>query len=210
MVVMSFVAGVGVVSPVPIGAVSSSEGAQIASARVATTPFNAKILSARAAMTTALTHLTNHRYPEAVAALRTLRLQMANAHAATMTLMGPGRVLSMLNLEHQVAMRLLAPINALTDSTVANALQTRLWNTFAQRTWLLNKVIALPQDEGVGADYDDSESDTLPIYTAEVDAYVAALGQFQLTAEARTALTQDLAKVRATRTQFTGRFGGGE
>jgi hypothetical protein len=73
---------------------------------------------------------------------------------------------------------------------------------------MLTKVIAVPPEGPL--DYDDALTDTLPIYTAEVKAYQAALAGFQLTAQARTALTQDLDLVLATRKQFTQRFGGGE
>jgi hypothetical protein len=193
-----------------VGTVTRPEGRHEIRGQVATTPFNAKILSARAGMTTALRYLTQHQHPAAITALRTLRARIANAHQATMTLMGPGRVLSMLNLEHQLATKLLPPFNGLTSSTVVNALQTTLTTTFADRTALLNKVVALPQDEGAGATYDDSEADTLPIYDAEVNAYTAALAQSRLTAQGRTALVMDLAKVRITRLQFARRFGGGE
>jgi hypothetical protein len=206
----SLAVGLTFASPVAAGSVTSPERVHAIGARVTTTPFNAKILSARAGMNTALRYLTQHQHPSAITALRTLRVRIANVHQATMTLMGPGRVLSMLNLEHQIATKLLPHFNGLTSSTVVNALQTTLTTTFTDRTALLNKVIALPQDEGVGAEYDDSEADTLPIYDAEVTAYTAALRQFRLTAQGRTALTTDLAKVRATRVKFNRRFGGGE
>jgi hypothetical protein len=206
----SLVVGVTLVAAGAAGAATLPEAAHEVRAQVATTPFNAKIISARAGMTTALRYLTRHQDPAAITALRTLRVRIAKAHQATMTLMGPGRVLSMLNLEHQLATKLLPPFNGLTSSPIANALQATLTITFADRTALLNKVIALPQDEGLGGNYDDSEADTLPTYDAEVNAYTAALRQFRLTAQGRTALAKDLAKVRATRVQFIGRFGGGE
>ena len=180
------------------------------SAQVVTTPYNQKILNAKASMNTALKYLTARQYPQATTALSTLRVRLGTAHQSAMTLMGPGRTLTIFNLEHQIAMKLLPFFHAQTRSSVVNALQTTLTTTFADRTALLTKVAALPQDEGVGGDYDDGESDTLPIYTAEVTAYTRALSQYQLSAQGRTAVTKDLATVRATRTQFTQRFGGGE
>ncbi len=53
-------------------------------------------------------------------------------------------------------------------------------------------------------------SDTLGLYAQEVRAYTSALSKFQLTAAARTALTNDLTKVTATQKQVRRRFGGGE
>lgn len=226
--VLSLAVGLGVVSPVAASAadrtttarpatdrvarseaavaVPSSEGTVIGSAQTARTPFAPTIRAARADLTTAQTYLKNHQYTKANTALRTLRVKLANVDRARN---GPARVIWVLNLEHRVAMSLLPPFNGLTSSSVINALQTTLSTTFANRTARLKAVVALPQ-EGAGGDYDDGMADTLTLYSAEVSAYTAARSQFRLTAQASTALTKDLAQVRATSLQVTTRFGGGE
>jgi hypothetical protein len=211
---LSIALALGLLSPSAAGATDrTNPSVQITTnvaAQTATTPFNAKILSARAGLTTAVAHLARHWDAAAVTALRDLRVRLSKAHLMTMSLMGPGRVLSMLNIEHQVAMELLPPFNGLTRSTVLTAVQAALQTSLAERTWLLNKVVALPQDEGVGSEYDDGEADTLPLYTTEETAYASALGQYRLTVQGKTALTKDLGQVHATAAQFTRRFGGGE
>jgi hypothetical protein len=153
-------------------------------------------------------YLTNHQYTWAITALGSLRAKLAATHQLGMAHMGPAKVVAVFGLEHQAAMKLLPAFNGLTTSTVVDALQTTLSSTFTNRTAMLTKVIAVPQEGPL--DYDDALADTLPIYGAEVNAYMSALTQFRLNAQARTALTQDLAQLRATRQQFTRRFGGGE
>jgi len=123
--------------------------------------------------------------------------------------MGPMRVLTVFTFEHRVVMQLLPAFNGLTRSDAISAVQATLTTTLANRAAMLSAVVALPQEEE-GPDYDDGLVDTLPIYGAEVNAYNTALNQFQLIPQSRSALTRDLAQIRATRRQFTARFGGGE
>jgi hypothetical protein len=178
------------------------------SAQAVPTPFTASIRGARTSLTTAVVYLTNHQNTWAIMALNTLRVRLAELHQLGMAHIGPVKVVKVLGLEHQVAMKLLPPFNGLTNPAVVNALQTTLSTTFANRTAMLTKVIAVPEEGPV--DYGDALADTLPIYGAEVRVYAAAVGQFQLTAPAWTALNADLVQVRATRQQFTKAFGGGE
>jgi hypothetical protein len=152
--------------------------------------------------------LINHQNDEAVNGAPILRARFAEVHKLGMAHMGRVKVVAVLGLEHRAAMQLLPAFNGLTSNAVLNALQTTLSTTFANRTAMLNKVIAVPQEGS--ADYDDALADKLPIYGAEVKACLAALSQFRLTTQTRTALNNDLVRARATRQQFTKRFGGGE
>jgi uncharacterized protein YaaQ len=174
----------------------------------APTSFATTTGTAKAGLTTAVTQLENHQYPQAITTLGTLRVDLANVHRAGMTRKTPAGVMAVFNLEHKVATSLLPPFDGLTRSDVVDALQTTLTTTFANRTAMLTAVARLPTDGG--PDYDDGLSDTLAIYRAEVTAYTKALSQFQLTAPARPALTADLTTVKATNAQFNKRFGGGE
>ena len=155
-----------------------------------------------------MVYLTNHQSNFAITALRNLNTQLATVHQLGTTHMGPVKAVKALGLEHDIAMKLLPFFNGLTNASLTNALQTTLTTTFANRTAMLNKIIALPAEGPV--DYDDALADKLPLYAAEVTKYKAALSQFQLSAQARTALTNDLALVKATRQKYTARFGGGE
>jgi hypothetical protein len=162
---------------------------------------------ARTALTTAVVYLTNRQNNFAITALADLRVKLAQAHQLGMAHMGPLKVVEIFRLEHQIAMKLVPFFNG-SNGPVVTALQTTLSITFANRTAMLTKVIAVPPEGPL--DYGDALTDTLPIYTAEVKAYKAALAGFQLTAQARTALGHDLELVLATRQQFTRAFGGGE
>jgi hypothetical protein len=177
-------------------------------AQAVPTPFTTAMRAARTALTTAVVYLTNRQNNFATTALTDLRAKLAQAHQLGMAHIGPLKVVEIFRFEHQIAMKLLPFFNGWTNGTVVTALQTTLSTTFANRTAMLTKVIAVPPEGPL--DYDDALTDTLPIYTAEVKAYQAALAGFQLTAQARTALTHDLDLVLATRKQFTQRFGGGE
>ncbi len=177
-------------------------------AQAAPTPFAMAMRAARTALTTAVVYLTNRQNNFATTALADLRVKLAQAHQLGMAHMGPLKVVEIFRLEHQIAMKLFPFFNGMTNGTVVTALQTTLSTTFANRTAMLTKVIAVPPEGPL--DYGDALTDTLPIYTAEVEAYEAALAGFQLTAQARTALGHDLELVLATRQQFTRAFGGGE
>ena len=177
-------------------------------AQAAPTPFATAMRAARTALTTAVVYLTNHQNNFATTALADLRVKLAQAHQLGMAHIGPLKVVEIFRFEHQIAMKLLPFFNGWTNGTVVTALQTTLSTTFANRTAMLTKVIAVPPEGPL--DYDDALTDNLPIYTAEVKAYQAALAGFQLTAPAWTALNADLVQVSATRQQFTKAFGGGE
>jgi hypothetical protein len=205
--VLSLAVGLVVVSPVATVEARSSEGTVIASAGVPVVPT---LRSARVSQNRALKYLKTHQYTKANTALRNLRIKVVKAHRIGMAPLGPIRVLAVLAYEHRVAVSLLPPFNRLTRPGVIHALQTTLSSTFAVRTAMLRRVVALPQEEGPGADYDDGMADALPFYSAEVKQYTAAHSTFRLTAQARAALTKDLARVRATAQLVSRRFGGGE
>jgi hypothetical protein len=183
-----------------------------------TTPID----SARTALTAVETSLHGRQYAEALASLTTLRRDLAEAHRAGMALVGappsdpeedeppgPGAVIAVLDLDHQVAMRLLPYFDAMTRNDVVSGLQTTLSTTFANRTSMLDAIVRIPEDEE-GPDYSDGMSDTLGLYGREVRAYTSALEEFRLTPLERSALSDDLTRVRATRTTVTHAFGGGE
>ena len=210
--VLSLALGLAVLSPVAAGAADRTTTARPVTARAAASApskaFTTAIRSARASLTAAVVYLQDDHPNYAIGALRTFRTRLATVHQLGMTNMGPVKVVAVLGLEHQVAMKLLPPFNGLKSSTVVTALQTTLTTTFAKRTAMLKKVIAVPAEGPI--DYTDALADTLPIYGAEVRAYTSALKSFTLTPQAKTALTKDLALVKATRQQFTRAFGGGE
>jgi hypothetical protein len=207
---LSLATGLAVVSPAAASTTRTTTElpASEAAAAAAATPFNTAIAKARADLSAAVVYLTNHQYVLATTALRTFRTSLATVHQLGMTNMGPVKAVATLRLEHRVAMQLLPPFNGLTNAPALTALQTTLTTTFTYRTAMLNKIIAQPEEGPI--DWGDAMADTVPIYLAELTAYASALNKFQLTDPARTALTADLAKVRATRQQVIARVGGGE
>jgi hypothetical protein len=176
---------------------------------------------ARAALDAAEVRLQGHRYTRALASLKALRYNLAQAHEAAMAKIGkpptdpesdeppgPPAVIAVANLEHRVTMRLVPFFNGLTRDSVIFPLRTTLRKTHTLRNAMLDKVIALPAEKG--EDYDDGMSDTVGQYKAEVTLVTNALQQYELTASGRAGINGNLERVSATYAKVNARWGGGE
>lgn len=197
---------------------TAGEEDDVAIPSAVTTPIS----NARTALSAVETSLGGRQYAQALASLTALRRDLAKAHQAGMAVIGapssdpeedespgPGAVVAVLDLDHRVAMRLLPHFDALTRNDVVSGLQRTLSATFTKRTTILNAIVKLPEEEE-GADYADGMSDTLGLYGREVGAYTSALEKFRLTPLERSALSDDLTRVRVTQKTMIRAFGGGE
>jgi hypothetical protein len=177
---------------------------------------------AEAALAQTKVHVARRQFGRANMSLKSLRENVARAHKAGMAQIGkppsdpesddppgPPSVIAVLNMEHHVGIGLVPLFNRMREAAVVNALQDTLIFTYDARDKMLDRVIALPP-EGAGSDYSDSMSDTLPIYSVEVNQITDGLKQYQLIQPGRTALTTDLRRVRATQAKVNKEWGGGE
>ena len=200
----------------PAADVGAADARVAASASVSTL-----VRRARAKLSAAKVYLERRRYTKALASLTGLRYNTRRAHRAGMALIGkppqdpesdeppgPGAVISVLRLEHRVTMDLVPFFNGLTRASAVYWLRYTLWLTHTLRLRMLNKVIALPEEKR--SDYDDSMSDTVGIYPAEIRLVRKALNQYQLSANGRTGLTAALARIKKTNAKVQKVWGGGE
>jgi hypothetical protein len=223
--VLSTVVALSVVSAAASDAAGAGTAERVVDTRVqqsAAPSLPVSLRNARAALTAAQTRLQARQYTQALASLRTLRLNLGRAHTAGLAQIGappadpesdeppgPGAVTSVLNVEHRAAVGLLPAFNGLNRADVIRALRTTLTTTFTNRDRMLNRVIRLPA-EGAGADYADGMADTVPAFTNEVKQYSTALTQSRLSPAGRLALRALLTKVTATEARVNRAFGGGE
>ena len=176
---------------------------------------------ARAALGTAEVRLNRHQYTKALAWLRVLRYRTWRAHRAGVALIGkppadpesdeapgPPAVISVLRLEHRVTMDLVPFFNGLNRAGVVKWLRYTLGRPHTLRLRMLNKVIALGEEKQ--ADYDDSMSDTVGLYPAEINLVKKALSQYQLSASGRVGLSYALARIQKTNAKVQRVWGGGE
>jgi hypothetical protein len=200
-------------------AISSTQSAQPSQslARAASTP----ITRAKEALATATAELQAGHPGRAITALDELRHQVRKAHRAAVDLIGapptdpesdeppgPPAVLSMLALEHRVAMGTVPLFDGQTQTDVVDALHRVLRSTLHRRDAMLDQVIALRP--GARGDYEDGMADTLGQYPKEEQQLTTALATYHLSSSGRTALHDALVQVRATEAKVTPVFGGGE
>ena len=198
---------VGSSAPIPPRADVAPSAVAVVAA-VALTPFETALKNSRSALAQAEVYLTNHQYDWAGQSLSSLRASLNRAHALGMAHIGPVKVAEIFRFEHRIVMRLLPFYDGLTDATTLASLQSTLMTTFADRVAMMDKVAAA--DPEGPFDYTDGLADTVPLYNSAAKAYRAAVAQFQLTPEARTALIACRARVLAFQARFTAKFGGGE
>ena len=177
---------------------------------------------AKTALSKAETDIAAHRYGQARDSLKILLRNVVEANRAAEAQIGlpptdpesdeppgPGSVFAVLSLDHQVTMHLVPLFDGLTDAGVITSLQDTLTRTHRSRDAMLDMVIALPA-EGARGDYDDGMADTLGMYPSEENLITTALLSFDLTAPARTGLSNALARVQATEAKVVAVWGGGE
>jgi hypothetical protein len=182
------------------------------------TPIN----QARAALTKAEDQLAHKRYRKAVDSLRVLRRNVVRANNAATAQIGlpptdpesddppgPPAVFAVLKLDHRVTMHLGPLYDSLRRLEVVSSVNSTLTRTHGRRDSMLDAVIALPA-EGARGDYDDGMSDTLGMYPTEEKLISGALQNADLINEARTGLTNALARVQATDDKVSVVWGGGE
>lgn len=182
------------------------------------TPIN----QARAALTKAEDQLADKRYGKALDSLSVLRRKVVKANNAAKEQIGlpptdpesddppgPPAVFAVLKLDHRVTMHLGPLYDSLGRTDVVSFLNSTLARTHGRRDSMLDAVIALPA-EGARGDYDDGMSDTLGMYPSEEKLISGELQNADLIDEARTGLTNALARVRATDDKVNVVWGGGE
>ena len=182
------------------------------------TPIN----QARAALTKAEGQLADKRYGKALDSLSVLRRKVVKANNAAKEQIGlpptdpesddppgPPSVFAVLKLDHRVTMHLGPLYDSLGRTDVVSFLNSTLARTHGRRDSMLDAVIALPA-EGARGDYDDGMSDTLGMYPSEEKLISGELQNADLIDEARTGLTNALARVRATDDKVNVVWGGGE
>jgi hypothetical protein len=182
----------------------------------------APIRRARGALGDAVAQVGARRYRRALGSLKTIRVNLGQAHQAGIaqiglppidpeedTPPGPVSVLAVLDLEHRVNAKLIPLFNGLRRDTVVASLRYTLWLVNDRRNEMLDEVIPL-DPEGEGADYADGMADTVPAYTAEVKLVNTALGQYRLTPKSRLGLSRALVRLQATASKVNAAFGGGE
>jgi len=180
------------------------------------TPIN----QARAALTE--DQLAHKRYGKALDSLSVLRRKVVKANNAAKEQIGlpptdpesddppgPPSVFAVLKLDHRVTMHLGPLYDFLRRLEVVSSLNSTLTRTHGRRNSMLDAVIALPA-EGARGDYDDGMSDTLGMYPSEEKLISGELQNADLIDEARTGLTNALARVRATDDKVNVVWGGGE
>jgi hypothetical protein len=178
---------------------------------------SAPLRRAQEALAAARLRVTHGRSGAAVASLRSLRVNLVNAHDAGIAVLtrhvsddgedppGPEAVFAIFALEHRVTVRLAVLFDGLRDATVARALRSTLRLTHARRDVMLAAVIRRPD-----GDFADGMADELPSYDVELAAITAALDHDQLFGTARLGLTSALERVRATQATATRAYGGEE
>lgn len=182
------------------------------------TPIN----QARAALTKAEGQLADKRYGKALDSLSVLRRKVVKANNAAKEQIGlpptdpesddppgPPSVFAVLKLDHRVTMHLGPLYDSLGRTDVVSFLNSTLARTHGRRDSMLDAVIALPA-EGARGDYDDGMSDTLGMYPSEEKLISGELQNADLIDEARTGLTNALARVQATDDKVNVVWGGGE
>jgi hypothetical protein len=122
---------------------------------------------------------------------------------------GPPAVSAALKLDNRLSIRVSALLDGVSRPRLVGALTSTVRVAQKRRVDVLDGVLALPA-EGNGADYADGLADTLPIYAREVSALSEALDTFELTADARSALTRALERARTAEARMNAAFGGGE
>jgi hypothetical protein len=177
---------------------------------------------ADAALSEAKLEVARRQFDKAITSLESVRANVEKAHRAGMAQIGkppsdpesddppgPAAVIAVLDLEHRVVTGVVPFFNGGTETAFIDALHEALEVTYNARDKMLNRVVEFdPEEEG--ADYSDDMSDTLDIYTAEVNQVTTALKQYQLSQSGRAALSNALARVRATEAKVNKAFGGGE
>jgi hypothetical protein len=177
------------------------------------------IRRARRALANAIYYRLHRNFSNAAISLANLRLYVTRAHtAATATIgappadpesddpPGPVSVVAVLALDHAVVVRGAPLFEGLTTRI---GLGKTLSTAQILRATMLNAIVSLDPD-GDGADYEDGMADTVPSYTAEVNAVAAVLSTNSLTTAGRTVLRRVLTRSRQARVIVTAAFGGGE
>ena len=122
---------------------------------------------------------------------------------------GPDSVIANLIVEQSAITRLAGLYDTVTDPAVLNRLGGAMNVALTKRDVMLNAVIAL-DPEGAGAAYADPMADSVDGYTDEVACLTEALKADRLTTSARAALTNALARSKATAAKVLAAFGGGD
>ena len=188
-------------------------------AAAAVLPWSTPIKRAKAALGQAETFFAQRRYGKGLTALSTLRRTSGNAQQVAIAQIGkppadpesddtpgPPAVLAVINLEHQIAVRISRLFNRMRRADVVTSLRNTLALTQQRRNVMLDKVIAL-DPEGERADYADGIADTITAFDGEVNAIQNGLNTYILTASARDGLTAAHARAVATRDEVTLVFG---
>lgn len=200
-------------------ATPTADAATVCARKPSPATLSVTVTRARAALDAVVTSVHHRNYDRAVDRLRALRPQIRIAHTKATSLIGkpptdpesneppgPGAVLKVAGLEHQVTVKLVPLYDGLRGQTL-EPLGSTLNVTAKCRDVMLDKVIALRPGRD---DYTDGLSDTLPDYKQELTALSTALTSYDLTAAARTALQQARKIVTGTRDEMQRVFGGGE
>jgi hypothetical protein len=119
---------------------------------------------------------------------------------------GPPSVIAVLGLEHRIVVRATKLLDGLMPKI---GLGTMLSGATKRRLVMIDKIVSL-DPEGAGGDYADGMTDTLPIYTAEIQTLNTALRDSRLTDTSRRALTKTLARAKQANAKLNAAYGGGE
>jgi hypothetical protein len=122
---------------------------------------------------------------------------------------GPPAVLAAVKLDYRIATGAVALFNGRRQAALVLALRDTVRVAQVRRDVVLDKVIALPP-EGAGSDYSDGMSDTLGLFTREVNTIATATTTFTLSASGEVGLNKALARARATKVKVDRAWGGGE
>lgn len=211
---------VGLVLAVGIALLSAS-GARAADEAPQARAGTTALTRAQTALALALTELDQAHPAKAVAALKTYAQQSRRAHTAAIGLIGkpptdpesddppgPPAILAMLRLDHQATMKLVPRLDRQTKAGVVTGLRRALKATHVQRNRMITQVTGLRP--AAADDYVDGMSDVLGTFTKEIALIDTGLGGYQLTAVARTSLTETRERVVAADQMMNDAYGGGE
>jgi hypothetical protein len=177
---------------------------------------SAPLRRARNTLAAAEVQIVRRRYGLALDALRELRVDLIQAHAAGMAQLairpadddedppGPPAVFAIFGIEHRVTVRLAGWFDGAQTEEVLSEIRRTLRITHARRDAMLHAIIRREDDFG------DGMADELPTYDTEVAVIRRALDEDELFGSARFGLESALARVQATQAKATRAFGGEE
>jgi uncharacterized protein len=164
--------------------------------------------------------VAQREHGEALAALDDLQRAIASAHEAAiaqiespstaskrLTRSGPISVSAVLDMEHEVAIRLPPMFDGMTNEDVTHSLRQILWVMQGRRDRMLDLVIALDQS-GMAGEYAEGMAAMLPALTYELAVVRNGLHTYTLTPSARGSLAGTMERVRETKARVYLAFGG--